>query len=218
MNFLAHVHVAREAGDRDAAYLLGAALPDLASMAGVWLDRERMPERVAAGVRCHLRADEVFHGHPAFVAGSSALRAALLEAGLARGPARAVGHIGWELLLDGQLVRSAAEAAYWEAMAGAHRVRVAPAADGDVDVAGQRRWAEFVAVGGRRPELRYDDPVWVAERVVAVLGRRPRLRVPAAQVLVVAEVLAGQVEAVGSVAPQVFADVADALLGARPAQ
>src|SRR5690606_20337725 len=76
------------------------------------------------GVRCHLDADAAFHAHPRFRAGTRALRADLTARGIPRGPARAVAHAGWELLLDGTLVGGDAERAFRDAVG-----RAADAAD-----------------------------------------------------------------------------------------
>jgi hypothetical protein len=201
VNYLGHVAVALAGGRDEPHFLLGAALPDLASMAGVRLDRDRATGPVADGVACHLAADTAFHDHPAFRAGAAALRRDLGAAGLATGPRRAIGHAGWELLLDGTLTGTHVEVAYREALAqgGAATAAVVP---GD-----RPRWAALLAHGAP-PPLRYDDPAWVAERLAAMLGRRPRLAMAADQVPVVAEVLDRHLEPVRAVASQVVADVA----------
>ena len=116
MNVLGHASVALAWGDDDPAFVLGAVLPDLASMVGVRVDRSMFGGAVGDGMRCHIDADAIFHDHPEFRAGSAALRRDLADQGLDRGPVRAVGHAGWELLLDGTLVGSSAEAAYWRAL------------------------------------------------------------------------------------------------------
>jgi len=205
VNVLGHTHVALAGGRDDSGYLLGAVLPDLAPMAGVKVARAVLGPPVADGVRCHVRTDEAFHAHPAFVAGSRALRRALDARGVASGPARAVGHAGWELLLDGTLVGSATEAAFRRAMAAGGDATVAMSA------ADAGRWAAFVDRGRSAPALGYDDPRWVADRLYGMLARRPRLRLPPEQVATVAEALAGQAEQVRAVAPEVLADTVRAV-------
>src|ERR671919_2501429 len=116
MNVLGHTFVALAVGDDDPAYVLGAVLPDLAPMLNVRIDRSRLDGRVGEGVRCHIEAYAVFHGLAEFRSGAAALRRDLAGRGLDRGPVRALGHAGWELLLDGALVGSAAETAYWRAL------------------------------------------------------------------------------------------------------
>jgi hypothetical protein len=204
VNYLGHVDVGLATGRGDDLFVLGTALPDLASMAGVRLDRSRLDPAVRAGVDCHLLADTAFHDHPAFREGSAALRRDVAAAGLGTGPRRAIGHAGWELLLDGTLLGSETEAAYRRGLARGAEV------SGAMDADGAGRWGRLLA-SGPPPRLRYDDPTWVAERLVAMLGRRPRLAVPADRVGAVAAVLADHVDAVRAVAPGVLADVAAAV-------
>lgn len=206
MNYLGHVAVGLATGRCDDLFVLGTALPDVASMAGVRIDRARLGVDVGAGVDCHLAADTAFHDHPSFRSGSAALRDDLREAGFATGPRRAIGHAGWELLLDGTLLGSATEAAYRRGLARAGEVR------GAVDAASADRWDRLLA-HGPPPALRYDDPAWVADRLVAVLARRPRLAVPADRVGEVAGILADHAAAVRAAAPAVLADVAAAVNG-----
>ncbi len=207
MNFLGHTHVALAGGHDDPVYLLGAALPDLAPMAGVRVVRASLDGALGAGVRCHLSADAAFHAHPEFRAGSRALRGAVADRGVGSGPSRAVGHAGWELLLDGTLVGTEAEAAFHRAVAVGEHASAALTPDDRV------RWSAFLARARTSAGLRYDDPRWVAERLHAMLTRRPRLRLPAHQVTPVAEALAGQVDAVTAVAPAVLDDTARAVAG-----
>jgi hypothetical protein len=202
VNFLGHTHVALAGGEDDPAFVLGAVLPDLAPMAGIRLAPRRLEGTLGAGVRCHLRADAAFHADPRFRAGSRALRMALAERGVESGPARAVGHAGWELLLDGTLVATATEDAFLTALAqGDRALPVLAGHDGE-------RWAAFLARRQASPGLHYDDPAWVADRLYAMLARRPRLALPAEQVPLVADVLAAHAPAVGSVAPAVLDDTA----------
>ncbi len=206
MNFLGHTHVALAEAD-DPEFLLGAVLPDLAPMAGIRMRRAGIGGRLGDGVACHLRADAAFHAHPEFRRGSGALRRDLTARGLGSGPARAVGHAGWELLLDGTLVGTGTEEAFHRALAAGER------AGGALDPGDRDRWAAFLARGRGAGGLRYDDPRWVAERLHAMLGRRPRLALPDGQVGTVADVLAAHVAAVRAVAGAVLADTTAA---ARP--
>ena len=201
MNVLGHARVALDLGLDGPAEVLGAVLPDLAPAAGVRLVRDRLDGSLAAGVRCHLRADAAFHVHPAFRAGTRALRADLAARGLPRGPARAVAHAGWELLLDGTLVGDEAERAFRAAVG---RAAVAAGALAPED---RPRWAAFVARARGSGPLAYDDPRWVAERLRAMLARRPRLRLPAEHVDAVATVLAAHRDRVAAAAAAVIDDV-----------
>ena len=210
MNLLGHAYASAAVGRDRPEEVLGAVLPDLASMARVRLDRSRLPGPVAAGVRVHTTADAAFHGLAAFVRGAAALRAELAAAGVAPGPARAVGHVGWELLLDGTLVGTPAEDAYRAAVA-----QGAAALDG-VAPSDRGRFEAFLAHWDPPPVLRYDDPAWVAQRVHAMLAGRDRLRFPPEQVPVVARVLRGHAPAVVAAAPEVLQATTAALATALP--
>lgn len=63
-------------------------------------DAHQGESELGRGMAFHHVTDHVFHDSPAFQALSRDAFAALLEAGLARGPSRALAHIGIELLLD----------------------------------------------------------------------------------------------------------------------
>lgn len=203
VNYLGHVAVALATGRDDPAFLLGAALPDLASMAGVRFERGVLPAAVADGVACHLEADEAFHAHPAFRDGSGALRRDLRGIGLPTGPTRAIGHAGWELLLDGTLVGGPTEAAH---RAGLGRAElVLPAL-----LPGHRdRWRALIAEGPP-PRLRYDEPAWVVDRLFAMLARRPRLSFDEALKPDVVEVVAAHQEQVRAVAGPIVRDLVTA--------
>lgn len=204
MNVLGHIHVALAGGRDDPEYLLGAVLPDLAPMAGVRLRaRSGLPGSVGEGVRCHLRADRAFHAHAGFRDGAAALRRAVAAAGVASGPSRAVGHAGWELLLDGTLVGTEVERAFHGAVLMAGEQAGGALAPGD-----RARWAAFLARARGGGRLRYDEPRWVADRLHAMLARRPRLRLPEHQVAAVADALAAAAAGVVAAAPAVLGDTA----------
>ena len=203
MNVLGHASVALAWGGDDAAFVLGAVLPDLASMVHVRIDRSLLGGRVGDGMRCHVDADATFHDHPDFRAGSAALRRDLAGHGLDRGPVRAIGHAGWELLLDGTLVGSPAEAAYWRAL------DVGELALGAVAEPDRGRWLGLLTHRRRHPPLRYDDPRWVAERLHDLLARRPRLRFAREELPAVANVLGAHAAEVAAVGPEVLRAVTD---------
>ena len=203
MNVLGHASVALAWGGDDAAFVLGAVLPDLASMVHVRIDRSLLGGRVGDGMRCHVDADATFHDHPDFRAGAAALRRDLAGHGLDRGPVRAIGHAGWELLLDGTLVGSPAEAAYWRAL------DVGDLALGAVAEPDRGRWLGLLSYRRRRPRLRYDDPRWVAERLHDLLARRPRLRFAREELPAVANVLGAHAAEVAAAGPGVLRAVTD---------
>ena len=207
MNVLGHASVALAWGRDDPAFVLGAVLPDLASMVHVRIDRSLLDGRISDGMSCHIGADAIFHDHPHFRAGSAALRRDLVSQGLDRGPVRAIGHAGWELLLDGTLLGSPAEAAYWRAL------EVGELAMDAIAEPDRPRWLGFLSYRRRRPRLRYDDAPWVAERLHDLLARRPRLRFSRRELPAVADVLGAHAGAVAAVGPGVLTAVTE---GRRP--
>src|SRR6185503_17388999 len=83
--------------------VLGAMLPDFATMSGARL-AESTDAAIAHGVDLHHKTDAAFHHLPPVLALMRELDHKLDAGGCARGPRRAVAHIGVELLLDGVLV------------------------------------------------------------------------------------------------------------------
>lgn len=164
MNFLAHAAVARRTAGDDPAFVLGAVLPDLLPMAGVRLDRDAVPDAVAAGWRAHHRADEAFHSSPAFLTGVSALRTDLRATLLGTGPRRAVAHVGWELLLDDAVADDAS-------LVEVFRSALALGRSVTADVRWQDLLDRFEAIGPARPA----SPLVVAQRAQRACSRRPRL-------------------------------------------
>ena len=164
--------VARWESDR-AAYAFGAMLPDFEHMCGTRLDGVDDPE-VAAGVACHHRVDAVFHAAPTFLALSKAARADLGARGLPRGTVLAVSHIGVELLIDGVLADDdAVVEGFVEAMdAGRERADRLQWRTSE----GPKRFAHLLQrVGSPDTPRAYADPHAFADRVLAMLSRRPRL-------------------------------------------
>lgn len=91
-------------------------LPDFATMSGARLASTPSPDSaVASGIDLHHATDGVFHRLPPVLALMRELDERLAHGGCARGPRRAVAHIGVELLLDGVLVE---ELVYREAYTG----------------------------------------------------------------------------------------------------
>ncbi len=190
MNLLGHIRVALTQSD-DPEVWLGAALPDLQREAGVPMG-DGWSAGVRAGIECHRVADAVFHDLPVFRTQSVALTRALLDAGVPRGAARAVGHAGWELLLDGTLIDD-------DALMDAYRRAMSvPVHEAAWQRALQRRVERGV------PRL-YADPTGVAELLWRVLGSRRLLAFDRARVDVVASCLSAAQPAIAAAAPDVFA-------------
>ncbi len=172
MNLLGHVRVAlRTASDDE--HLLGAVLPDLESLLGQRLESARSRPAIAAGIAVHRATDAAFHADLRFTSGSIALTRALLDRGVGRGPSRAVGHAGWELLLDGLLVD---DPEVTTGFARAVAVLTAVARD---EPAATNRLEWFARRQGDQPIwAAYADPAMVADRLHRQLSARPRLSFP----------------------------------------
>jgi acyl carrier protein phosphodiesterase len=117
-------------------------------------------DELRQGIAAHHRADAAFHDHPLFTSWMAEVRHALPSSG--RG-GLAAAHVAVELLIDGALLDAGAAGAYDDALAWAQ-----PSFDGTWDeVVSRMRTGEIIEA--------YRRPDGVAERVVAVLRRRPRL-------------------------------------------
>jgi hypothetical protein len=115
MNFFGHAVVASWKNPLP-AFVLGAMLPDFANMVGTRLSQPEEPA-LASGVAFHHRTDHVFHENAVFRELVAGARVELSRLGLSRGSARAVAHVGVEILLDGVLAGDeAASAAYRAAL------------------------------------------------------------------------------------------------------
>lgn len=185
MNFIGHLHVARWHNE-EPAFALGAMLPDFAGMARVRLG-QLGDARMQAGVALHHRTDEAFHRQPAFLELMQETQIALAERGVPRGPARAVGHIGVEMLIDGELVHEANNGqAYLSALEQASRVEADQALRPETrDALGllQRRLVTYgIPYDYRNTEA-------VVMRLTRALSGRPLLALSAADARIVGEVL-----------------------------
>jgi len=176
MNFVGHAHVASAIAGGRRAVVLGAMLPDFASMCGVRLLVPRHPE-LAAGVALHHRTDDAFHACAIFVRMCASAAAALEAQGMPRGAARAAAHVGIEMLLDGVLLGDeSVRRAYLEAV----RTLDDPAITGAIRLQGRGsgHWPELIArLRAFGPPDWYADPKAVADRLIAILASRPRLAV-----------------------------------------
>ncbi|HBP23029.1 MAG TPA: hypothetical protein DEA08_35305, partial [Planctomycetes bacterium] len=177
MNFFAHAVLALRRRE-DPAWVLGSMAPDFASMAGLRLARgEGEPAgALGEGIAFHHRSDDAFHGAPRFLELMKSARVDLRERGVGLGAALAISHVGVELLLDGWLVeQGGVPEPYREAVASAEARAEALSFQGDEEAA-RRQWRSACARLAQAPLPEgYTDPRFVAERLVRILARRPRL-------------------------------------------
>ena len=174
MNFFGHAVMAVFENDAP-RFVLGAMLPDLSSMAGARIAHVH-DEQVAAGVAHHHRIDHAFHACAPFVRMCTSALETLEARGVSRAAARAVAHVGSELLLDGALsTRDDALRAYTHALRDALTDRVSDqvvfregtsSADMHTLLA---RLAQAPLPGA------YRDPAFVHARLRTILAHRPRL-------------------------------------------
>jgi hypothetical protein len=106
VNYFGHAAVASWRGATPGT-ILGAMLPDFSTMSGARVT-STSDAAVQAGIDLHHATDAVFHVLPAVTGLMRELDDLLAGRNCARGPRRAVAHIGIELLLDGVLTATAA--------------------------------------------------------------------------------------------------------------
>lgn len=186
MNFFGHAVAACWNSD-DPAFVLGAMLPDFASMCGGKLATIG-DDTVADGVAFHHRCDAVFHRAPAFRELMRWLEQRLRARRVRRGGARGAAHVGVELLLDGALLDDAAAAhAYPRALDHGRR--------GDAELSWRQpehaeRWRGLIdRLADHGMPHGYADAQIVAERVTRILARRPLLALTDTESGIVGEVL-----------------------------
>lgn len=174
MNFFGHATLALKQSD-DPRFLLGAMLPDLVSMAGVRIAEARDPA-LAAGIALHHETDARFHSAPVFTALCHAANEELQAAGVGRATARAVGHVGSELLLDGLLSFDArARAAYKGALEHSVREPMEHALFLKGDATTQELQTLLARLHRAPLPEGYREPSFVLDRLQTILARRPRL-------------------------------------------
>lgn len=149
----------------------GSMLPDFVGMLGLGRPEVR-DESLARGVSFHHRTDHAFHELASFHELSRQSFGWLSERGLPRGPARAVAHIGVEILLDEVLAedgdaRDAYRAALATSLVGALSFP-APLAAERLESLRQNLLQRALAYATPSPPL-------VAARIRRSLAGRPRL-------------------------------------------
>jgi hypothetical protein len=172
MNFFGHAVVASWRSAHP-AFVLGAMLPDFATMI-----RARPPSsshrEISLGIGFHHATDQVFHDAPTFRRLSARALTELDARGLSRGSARAVAHIGVEILLDGCLSSDrGARDAYLAALAAHDEL------DARIEWKRERSRGDLGdlvrALSARGVRREHQAPEIVAFRVSRALAPRPRL-------------------------------------------
>lgn len=156
-------------------------LPDFAAMCGNSL-REVFDQEVRAGVELHLATDQVFHRAPGFVELRTSAFETLEQKGVKRASARAVAHVGVEMMLDGALSTDQA------ARVNYHTALCAGATE---EVARSIRWRDpwdrgdwnrllNILISANLPQG-YRDPDFILERIANLLAHRPKLALTSTQ-------------------------------------
>jgi hypothetical protein len=150
---------------------VGAMLPDFIGM--LRLGRPTIHDAtLATGVAFHHATDEVFHELASFHRLSRQAFAWLSERDLPRGPARAVAHIGIEMLLDEVM---AADEFARDAYRAALRVPLTPLMGFPSPADAERLAGLQEALLTRAANYLHPTPELVAERIRRTLAGRPRL-------------------------------------------
>jgi len=219
MNFFGHAMIAQRneatRGAIRAEFVLGAMLPDFASMLRTRPPRATLAD-VQQGLVFHHRTDDAFHGAPSFLEFSGQASSFLLHHGLSKGSARAVAHVGVELLLDHVFAaESAANEAYLRALECALAERVASHIHWQSSLE-HRHFRQLCHNLSQRGAFRTDTPAeQVAERLRNILADRPRLAMDDAGQSVVLEWAVKARPAIESGAPRLLQEVEQRLHESR---
>ncbi len=219
MNFFGHALLAQRdemaRGTLRAEFVLGAMLPDFASML-----RARPPLSIFAplssGISFHHRTDEAFHGSQAFLELSRRAASFLSDRQVSRGTARAVAHVGVELLLDAAFAReTGANEAYLSALACALSEPVQSGIQWHTRDASERFRHLCHRLHERGQFQINPESELVAQRLRAILESRPRLAMDDHGQSVVREWVESARSEIMSGAPQLLQEVEQRLQLAR---
>ncbi len=211
VNYFGHAAVASWSGS-DPGLALGAMLPDFATMSRTRLADAVVPD-IAAGIALHHTTDGAFHHLPPVLALMRELDGHLERGACARGPRRAVAHIGIELLLDGVLVD---EPTYRDSYLRALRHDTSgirfrePGDDGRFALLHERLVSYGVPDDLRAPES-------IVHRMHRMLAHRPRLAPSAADLTAIRAALIAQKPRVEVAADTVIRTLRAALDGVSAA-
>jgi hypothetical protein len=207
MNFFGHAVVAAAISPQPEV-ALGAMVPDFFAMTGRPCTASA-DGALGRGIALHHATDHHFHGHVIFTDLQRRSFAFLEARGVDRGPARAVAHFGVELLLDvGLAAEPDARSGYLGALA---------ASPLDVVLVGctdsERSNVEAVRLRllAFGVDLHEAADTLLAERIIRVLARRPRLALAHNDAMPLAEWVAEFRAEAASVGTALVADLAAAL-------
>jgi hypothetical protein len=212
VNFIGHAFVALW-HSAEPSFVLGTMLPDFVGMAGTRLVQGAADHTpLGRGIALHHRTDDVFHGAEPFLQLTHATMERLIADGLARGPARAVGHLGVEMLLDGELLLE------YEALADVYRSALAAASELDPARFAQPDGHDRLRVLAARLSAYgvpydYRNTEAVAARLVRILARRPRLAISDGFEPAVEAALQGAQRAIVGAIPALTAHLREQLSG-----
>jgi hypothetical protein len=191
VNFFGHAALASWQRP-EPSFALGAMLPDLAHMLGRSKVSSSHPV-LAEGIAFHHLTDRVFHQSRVFAELESRALRELAEAGVPRGPRRALAHVGLELLLDVELSRvdewfdhyeRALKAVEREGLAAeiswphSRRLTATPNHPEALSPSDPGLQALCQALLSRAAKLRPSTSADVLERLCRILQPRPRLALP----------------------------------------
>jgi hypothetical protein len=177
VNIFGHACLAAEVRP-EATFVFGAMLPDLAGMAGLRV-ASVAHSAADAGRYFHYATDAAFHRAEPFQTLCITATRALGAAGLRRGPARAIGHVGVELLLDGWLASEhGVPVLYAEALALTPALSPQIVFRREADATPLLELCERIATAPLSPDA-WCEPDRLAARLVRILARRPLLALEA---------------------------------------
>lgn len=219
MNFFGHALIAQRdeatRGPIRAEFVLGAMLPDFATML-----RARPPiatlAALNAGISFHHRTDDAFHGSRSFLEFSREASSFLNDRGVSRGTARAVAHVGVELLLDAAFAgENGANEAYLSAIGCAMTEPVHGFIQWQTSDASERFWHLCHNLQQRGRFQENPESELVAERLRRILADRPRLAMDDHGLSVVREWVESARSQITSGAPELLCEVERRLQIAR---
>jgi hypothetical protein len=207
VNFVGHAFIAARSSD-DPVYALGAMLPDFASMIGARLGKHDHIV-LAAGIADHHRTDDAFHGTPTFVRLCRDEAIGLESVGLSWGASRAVAHVATELALDGLLLEQPSiERGYVDAIDTIEWTLPAMRFERDGITRFRELYARLSRYGAPHG---YRDPLFVRDRMVQILARRPRLALVEGDAERLGDYLPGMCARVREAAPSLLGELDHAL-------